>query len=97
MKKEIQKGRTMSKTNLETTKTTRNAKIGAKGFESLQDKFLLVKVGTEAEPATQEEITAIHKKLVKLFEENDVNCLAFVTHHAVDISIIESHNHNEDV
>ena len=68
-------------------------KIEAKGieateFKGIEGKFLLVKVGTEAKPATEEQIKDIKTQLTDLFEENHVDCLTYVTHHAVDITII---------
>jgi len=63
--------------------------IGVQQFESLEGKFLLVKVGNDARPATDDDIEQIEGKLTGLLEENNVNCLAFVTHHAVEIEIIE--------
>ena len=73
----------------ETTKSKKKASIRLKKFDDLEGKFLLVKVGTDDEPALPEQIDDIQKKLVDLFEKNGINCLAFVTHHAVEMSIIE--------
>ncbi len=58
-------------------------------FEDLEGKFLLVKVGNDAHPATSEDIEDIGTKLTGLLEENGVNCMAFVTHHAVEMEIVE--------
>ena len=55
----------------------------------LQNKFLLVKVGTNDKPATQEQIDEVEDKLEEMFEKNGINCLTLVTHHAVTIDIIE--------
>ena len=57
-------------------------------FPNLDGKFLLIKVGTDNRPAESEDIDQIEERLTTLFEENNVNCLAFVTHHAVEITII---------
>ena len=67
-------------------------KINIKKFKDLEGKFLLVKVGTIEEPADDKQIKEIQDKLIALFEKNGVNCLTFVTHHAVDIEIIEQKN-----
>lgn len=64
-------------------------KISIKKFKDLEGKFLLVKVGTPEEPANDSQIQKIQEKLEKLFEDNNINCLAFVTHHAIDMKIIE--------
>ena len=59
-------------------------------ISGLNNKFLLVRVGTELHPASSQELTDIEEKLVDLFEKNNINCVAFVTHHAVEMQIIES-------
>ena len=58
-------------------------------FKDLENNFLHVKVGTSEKPATDIEIKSIEGLIVKLFKDNSVNCIAFVTHHAVCIEIIE--------
>ena len=62
--------------------------IKAKELNSLEGRFLLVSVGNDAHPATDEDIKEIREKLISLFEENGVNCITFVTHHAVDVCVI---------
>ena len=69
----------MDKKNLKITK-----------YNDLEGKFLLINVGTEEHPATNEMIADIERKIVKLLECNDVNCMVFVTHHAVKMTIIEN-------
>jgi hypothetical protein len=64
-------------------------KIKMQKFKDLEGKFLLVKVGTDMHPAADSDIEDIRKKLTALLEENDINCLVFVTHHAVEVKIIE--------
>ena len=54
----------------------------------LENKFLLVKVGDEHRPATNEDIEEIQEKLEDLFDKNNINCLAFVTHHAISMDIL---------
>lgn len=61
-----------------------------KDLEDLEGKFLLVKVGTPEQPASDEQISDIQNKLIDLFEKNNINCVAFVTHHAVSMEIIDS-------
>lgn len=63
--------------------------INIKKFNDLEGKFLLVKVGDKDRPANNEDIENIKDKLVDFFEKNHINCLAFVTHHAVEMEIIE--------
>lgn len=57
--------------------------------EDLENKFLLVRVGDADSPATTEDINEITEKLEKMFKVNGINCLTFVTHHAVTVNIIE--------
>jgi len=64
-----------------------NIAVDINKFSNLEGKFLLVRVGTVEKPANNENIKDIEDKLIKLFKDNNVNCLAFVTHHAVDVSL----------
>jgi hypothetical protein len=57
-------------------------------FNSVEGKFLHIKVGDEKKPADKDLIEDIERKVVNLLETNKVNCLVFVTHHAVEINII---------
>ena len=57
-------------------------------FKDLEGSFLLVRVGTESHPASPADITDISQTLTELIEGNGVNCIAYVTHHAVDMKII---------
>jgi hypothetical protein len=82
-----------------TSKKTTTVKKGSKGktisitkFKDLEGKFLHVKVGDADRPATPKDIESIQEKLIALFESNNVSCLTFVTHHAVDMEIIEKDN-----
>lgn len=63
--------------------------VAVQKFKDLEGKFLLVKVGTNDRPASDEDILDIETKLVGLLEENSIDCVAFVTHHAVEFEIIE--------
>jgi len=58
-------------------------------FLDLEGKFLHVTVGDQETPATGDQINDIQEALTDLFDKNNVNCLAFVTHHLVDMSLIE--------
>ncbi|MCD6436487.1 MAG: hypothetical protein J7L15_08950 [Clostridiales bacterium] len=58
-------------------------------FLDLEGKFLHVTVGNQETPATGDQINDIRESLIDLFDRNNVNCLAFVTHHLVDMSLIE--------
>ena len=62
--------------------------VNSKNFMEIEGRFMLVKVGTSEQPAADDEIEKIEKKLKDLFENNGINCVAFVTHHAVDITMI---------
>jgi len=64
-------------------------KVKLQKLKDLEGKFLLVKVGTSDQPATTPQIEDVQEKLVGLLEQNNVNCVAFVTHHAVSMEIIE--------
>lgn len=63
--------------------------ISINKFDDIEGKFLLVKVGSKEEPANDSQIEAVRDKLEKFLLDNNVSCLVFVTHHAVDIKIIE--------
>ncbi len=56
-------------------------------FSSLEGRFLHVKVGDAHKPAEEKEIKEIREGLEKVFNANDINCIAFVSHHAVEITI----------
>ena len=91
MKSESNNRETMDSTSKKTIKkkavTKKNIKITK--FDDLEGKFLHIKVGNSSAPATTEQISDIQNKIVGLFEKNNINCLAFVTHHAVIMDIIE--------
>jgi hypothetical protein len=64
-------------------------KIDIKKFDDLEGKFLHVKVGDYDHPASIATINDIQEKIVDLFNDRGVDCLVFVTHHAVSMKIIE--------
>ncbi len=55
---------------------------------SLDGKFMHIKIGDKENPASETEIIDMQKKLVKLFEKNNVDCVTLVTHHATEINIV---------
>jgi hypothetical protein len=65
------------------------SKIEQTNCKDLENKFVFVRVGNNDEPATCEQITQVKEELDRIFSENGINCLLFVTHHAVSIDIIE--------
>jgi hypothetical protein len=95
MKSENNNKEIMDKTSKKTTTVKKGSKgktISITKFKDLEGKFLHVKVGNVDCPATDGKIESIQEKLIALFESNNVNCLTFVTHHAVDMEIIEKDN-----
>lgn len=80
-------------TKKKVSKKTTPVKI--KTFKDLEGKFLLVKVGSSEVPATDIQIKDVQEKLIELLETNNINCAAFVTHHAVNMEIVEKQNNNE--
>ena len=98
MIKEIDKKETMSKAkSKKTTKkktvskkeTTTPKAVTIQKFEDVEGKFLHVKVGDANRPATDDDIKLIQEQLTELFKKNNVDCLLFVTHHAIEVDIIE--------
>jgi hypothetical protein len=85
----------MQNTSKKTTKKTVKSKnIEITKFDDLEGKFLHVKVGSSEFPASEEHINNIQNQIVDLLEKNNVNCLVFVTHHAVSMDIIERQINN---
>ena len=81
---------TMKNTSKKATKEgIKKSKVKITKFDDLEGKFLHVRVGSHSSPADDIQIKDIQDKIVSLFEKNNVNCLAFVTHHAVAMSLIE--------
>lgn len=98
MIKEIDKKETMNK--VKSKKTTKKKTVDKKEittpkevtiqkFEDVEGKFIHVKVGDPARPSTDEDIKLIQEQLTKLFDKSNVDCLLFVTHHAMEVKIIE--------
>lgn len=61
---------------------------GKVAFGDIEGKMVVIKVGTEENPASDNDIKNIEEKINELLNRFDVKCLAFVTHHAVDVQII---------
>ena len=58
-------------------------------YNDIEGKFMHIKVGDAENTANGEVIEDIEDKINKLFNDNNVDCIAFVTHHAVEIKLIE--------
>jgi len=54
----------------------------------IQNKFILVQVGTQEKPADDDEIKEIRKDLELFINENKVNCLIYVTSHRVNMKVL---------
>lgn len=67
-------------------------KVKLQKLKDLEGKFLLVKVGNPKQPATENQIKDVQEKLIELLDANNINCVTFVTHHAVAMEIIEKQN-----
>lgn len=93
MKSENSNKEIMGNTSKKTVKKNSKSKnITVTKFKDLEGKFLHVKVGNARSPATTEQISDIQTNIVGLFEKNYINCIVFVTHHAVSVDIIEKEN-----
>jgi len=57
-------------------------------FASLRGKLLVVKVGNDVQPASDDDITDIDRTLTKLVKKNNIGCAVFVTHHLVNVSLV---------
>jgi len=80
-----------SKVDMSTEKKTKPA-VRVQKIKDLEGKFLLVRVGTPDLPATSQQIQNVQDQLIDLLEENNINCVAFVTHHAIEMEVIEKRN-----
>jgi len=61
-------------------------------FLDLEGKLLLVRVNTEGLDINQadQEINKVATQLEELLERHGVQCMALVTHHLVDMHLVES-------
>ena len=67
-------------------------KIEVKDVKSygLSNKFILINVGDDKRPANDNDIQQVQSEITKLFKENNIeDCLVYVTHHAVKITVVE--------
>ncbi len=66
---------------------------GGKGkvakVQNVNNKFLLVNVGDANSPAEDSDIKDIEEKLITFLNENGIKLPAFITHHAVSVSVVE--------
>lgn len=54
----------------------------------LDGKLIFIKVGTEAKQASGEEIEKVRKSWEEFLEKNNIDCLLYVGHHAIDIKVL---------
>lgn len=54
----------------------------------IEGKFIHVKVGNNKWPATNEDINNTQELITELLERNKINCVVFVTHHAIEIKVV---------
>ena len=57
-------------------------------INSLDGKIILINVGTPEDPASDDDIDNVKERFEKLLEDHGINCLVYVTHHAVNIKIV---------
>ena len=91
IKKDMDKNKSKKTVKKKTAQKKESVSAKAADVKTISDlngKFLLVRVGTDNRPAESNDIKEIEDKLTALFAENNVDCLAFVTHHAVDLTVI---------
>ena len=65
-------------------------KVEIKKYPDLEGKFLIVKVGTKEDPASDKDVADVQDALVNLLEVNDISCLALVSTYDVDVKIVEN-------
>ena len=53
----------------------------------IEGRFIHIKVGNDNFPADDKAISSIEEKITDIIEQNNIKCIVFVTHHAVDIKI----------
>jgi hypothetical protein len=51
-------------------------------IESLKNRLVVIKVGTESRPASDNEIQSIADKFDEVIKDNKIQCAFFLTHHA---------------
>jgi len=53
----------------------------------IEGKFIHIKVGNEVKPAEDKDVASIEEKVTEIIEENNIKCIVFVTHHAVEVKV----------
>jgi len=79
-------------TKKDTSKKKKRKSSTVSKYKDLEGKLLHIRIGDNSKPATSSDIKDIENRFNNLLEENNINCIAFVTHHAVSIDIIEKQN-----
>lgn len=87
-KKVARKKKTSSQTQTTTDKEKVAIDMSSIPFFNLQGRFVHVTVGNNERPATSDDIQDIQEKLENLAESNGIECLFFVTHHAVEVKFV---------
>lgn len=59
-------------------------------YKDIKGRLLHIKIGDADSPATSDDILDLQGRIEEILEKNSVDCLALVTHHAVQIDIVES-------
>jgi len=57
-------------------------------YTTLEGRFIHVKVGDANLPANDEEVKKIQADFNKFINDNNIDCLVYVSHHAVKIEVI---------
>ena len=58
-------------------------------YANIEGQFLHIKVGNSNDTNMWEQIKDIEDKMVKLLEDNQVNCLVLVTDYSAEVNLIE--------
>jgi len=54
----------------------------------IEGKFIHIKVGDSINSASNEDITIISNMVDEIIKSKGIDCILFVTHHAVDIDVV---------
>jgi predicted ATP-grasp superfamily ATP-dependent carboligase len=82
------KENTNTETSGDTSKKTKKD-VSIKKYADLEGKFLIVKVGSQENPATQNDINDVQNTLINLLEANGINCLILVSGFDIDMKIVD--------
>lgn len=69
-------------------KEKKDVSVKKRLFSNLDGKILLVNVGNEKNQASEEDIKRIEEKVLKMLNDNNINCAVFVTDHTVDMRLL---------